>query len=93
MSPGYIGSYACDGLAMALHCVYHTKNLKECILKTINLRGDADSVGSVAAQLAGALYGIECLPKSLREMVLEWDNEGEIALRAKYLIEKNYKKQ
>ena len=42
--PGYIGSYAMDGFAMALHCVYHTSSLPQAILKCANLRGDADSV-------------------------------------------------
>jgi hypothetical protein len=31
--PGYIGSYAMDGLAMALHCVYTTETFKQALVK------------------------------------------------------------
>lgn len=48
-----------DALAMALHTVWHTNSFKECALKNTNMGGDCDSVGSVAGQIAGAVYGIE----------------------------------
>lgn len=51
--PGYIGSYAMDGLAMALHCVWTTTNFKDALLKCANLRGDSDSVCAVVGQIAG----------------------------------------
>ena len=51
-NPGYIGSYCMDGLAMALHVLYYTDNFVDAILKVVNLRGDADSVGSVVGQIA-----------------------------------------
>lgn len=31
--PGYVGSYAMDGLAMALHCVYTTETFKQALVK------------------------------------------------------------
>ncbi len=57
--PGYIGSYCMDALAMALHTVWHTSSYKECALKNTNMGGDCDSVGSIAGQIAGAVYGID----------------------------------
>jgi len=45
--PGYIGSYAMDGLAMALHCVYSTDSFEEAVLKCVNMAGDADTVGAI----------------------------------------------
>ena len=71
---------------MALHCLYRTDSFAECILKVINLGGDADSVGAVAGQLAGAVYGVNAIPREAKEALLRWDNNGEIALRGIYLF-------
>ena len=80
LQPGYIGSYCMDGLAMALHALYKTNSFKEAILKGVNLCGDADSVGSVIGQIAGAFYGLDSIPKDWIETINKWDN-NEIALR------------
>lgn len=77
---GYIGSYCMDGLAMALHVLYKTDSFESAILKVVNLRGDADSVGSVVGQIAGAYYGIDSIPKPWVEKINNWDN-NEIGLR------------
>lgn len=53
---GYIGSYAMDGLCMALHCVWTTNSFREALVKCANLRGDADSVCAVLGQMAGLLH-------------------------------------
>ena len=47
-----------DALAMALHTVWHSNSFKDCALKNANMGGDCDSVGSIAGQIAGAIYGI-----------------------------------
>ena len=80
LQPGYIGSYCMDGLAMALHVLYTTNSFEEAILKGVNLCGDADSVGSVIGQIAGAFYGLDSIPKDWIETINKWDN-NEIALR------------
>jgi ADP-ribosylglycohydrolase len=79
-NPGYIGSYCMDGLAMALHVLYYTNTFVDAILKAVNLRGDADSVGSVVGQIAGAYYGIDNIPKEWINTINNWDG-NEIALR------------
>lgn len=53
----YVGSYCMDGLAMALHCVYFTNSFKECALKVTKMGGDCDTVGAIAGQIAGTIYG------------------------------------
>lgn len=58
-SPGYIGSYCMDGLAMALHTVYHSKSFKECAIWNADIGGDCDTVGSIAGQISGAIYGVD----------------------------------
>ena len=83
-NPGYIGSYCMDGLSMALHVLYTTNSFKDAILKAVNLRGDADSVGSVVGQIAGAFYGVNNIPNDWIQKIQKWDN-NEIALRG-YLL-------
>jgi ADP-ribosyl-[dinitrogen reductase] hydrolase len=56
--PGYVGSYCMDALAMALHTVWFTNSFKEVALMNANMGGDCDTVGAIAGQIAGAMYGI-----------------------------------
>ena len=80
--PKYIGSYAMDAVAMAMHCVYTTSTFAEATLKAANMRGDSDSVGAVVGQLAGALYGVTSVPEAWLCRLQQWDGGGTIAARA-----------
>ena len=71
-----------DGMAMALHCVYTTTSLEDAILKCVNMAGDADTVGSITGQMAGAIYGCESIPQHWLRCIELWDGEGDIALKA-----------
>lgn len=84
----YTGAYAMDAMAMALHCVWHTNSFEEAMIKAINLCGDADSLGAVVGQLAGALYGMSAIPAEWVAAVQQWDEGGLIALRAYKLFHK-----
>jgi len=86
--PGYIGSYSMDCLAMALHCVSHTNSFVDALLMCANLRGDSDSVCAVTGQIAGAIYGLEGIPKDWVNEILKWDPKGYIPLRAYKLYTK-----
>lgn len=57
--PGYIGSYCMDALSMALHTVMFSNSFNEVACKNADLGGDCDTVGSIACQIAGALYGVD----------------------------------
>ena len=70
-----------DAMAMALHILVNTSNFEDAILKGVNLRGDADSVGAVIGQIAGAYYGLDGIPNEWFKKILEWDRNNEIALR------------
>lgn len=83
VSRGYFGSFCMDGLAMSLHAVYTTNTFEEAITKSVNMLGDADSVGAIAGQLAGAFYGYQQTQKYLLP-VLNWD-DNDIAFRAALL--------
>lgn len=59
-----------DALAMALHTVWKTNTFKEVAFLNANLGGDCDTVGAIAGQIAGAMYGIdESMLKLYSEMV------------------------
>ena len=83
--PGYIGSYCMDCLSMALHVLYTTHNFTDAIMKAVNLCGDADSIGSVVGQIAGAYYGLDSIPKDWIKTINKWD-QNEIALRGYILF-------
>jgi ADP-ribosylglycohydrolase len=48
-----------DALSMALHTVWFSKNWKEVAIRNADMGGDCDTVGSIAGQIAGALYGLD----------------------------------
>lgn len=48
-----------DALAMALHTVWFSNSFKEIALWNANMGGDCDTVGAIAGQIAGAIYGID----------------------------------
>ena len=41
--------------------------------------------------MAGAIYGVTRIPNEAKELIMKWDNEGEIALRAYKLFYKKLK--
>ncbi len=55
--------YVIDTLETAIYCLLTTNSYKECVLKTVNLGDDTDTLAAVAGGLAGALYGYEAIPK------------------------------
>jgi ADP-ribosyl-[dinitrogen reductase] hydrolase len=54
--------YVVRTLEAALWCVWKTDNFRDAVLLAVNLGDDADSVGAVTGQLAGALYGAANIP-------------------------------
>jgi len=54
--------FVIDALEAALWSFYHTHTYDEGLLKAVNLGGDADTVGAIYGQLAGAYYGFEAIP-------------------------------
>lgn len=47
-----------DALAMALHAVYFNDSFKQIAVKIADQGGDCDTVGAIAGQIAGAIYGV-----------------------------------
>ena len=54
--------YVLDTLEAALWSVASTASFEEALILAVNLAGDADTVGAVTGQLAGAIYGASAIP-------------------------------
>ena len=86
VSREYFGAYALDGLAIALWAVYHSNSATAAIAKAANVLGDADSTACIAGQLAGSFYGDASIDQRLLDMLLVWDPDREIEMRAALLF-------
>jgi ADP-ribosyl-[dinitrogen reductase] hydrolase len=75
--------YVVDTLEAALWAVGTSGDFGEAVLKAVNLGHDADSVGAVTGQVAGAIWGYSAIPAPWRER-LAW-HDG-IVSRGKALI-------
>ena len=58
--------YVVDTLQAAIWAVQTTKSFEAAVLKAVNLGDDADTVGAVTGQIAGAMYGYSKVPKALK---------------------------
>ena len=52
-------------LEAALWAFFTTDSFEDCVLRAVNLGEDADTVGAIAGQLAGACYGLSSIPTEL----------------------------
>lgn len=59
--------YVIHTLEAALWCVSETTTFRDAVLLGVNLGDDADTVGAVTGQIAGAAYGVSAVPE-------EWFN-------------------
>lgn len=59
--------YALNTWNIALWSLMTTDNYRDCVLKAVNLGGDADTDASVAGAIAGVIYGKDAIP-------MEWVN-------------------
>ena len=61
--PGNSSAYVVDTVQTVFHFLFSTNRFEECLVRTVNQGGDADTTGALAGMLAGALYGVRGLPK------------------------------
>ncbi len=54
--------YVPDTLHASIWSLVSTNTFHDCLLRAVNLGGDTDTTGCVAAGLAGAAYGISSVP-------------------------------
>jgi ADP-ribosylglycohydrolase len=72
-------------LEAAIWCIHNTNNFHDAIIKAINLGGDADTVGAVTGQIAGALYGMSSIQQ---EWIDDLHHKDKILLRAQALCDR-----
>jgi ADP-ribosyl-[dinitrogen reductase] hydrolase len=53
---------ASDTLLAAKWCVATTHSFETAVLQAVNMGGDADTIGAVTGQIAGAVYGVADIP-------------------------------
>lgn len=63
--------YVVDTWQAAWWCALQTDNFRDALLLAVNLGDDADTVGAVTGQLAGAMYGYDAIPTEWVD-VLAW---------------------
>jgi ADP-ribosyl-[dinitrogen reductase] hydrolase len=61
--PGRTSGYIVDTTQTVLDAFFNTTSFEECLVKTVNRGGDADTTGALAGQLAGACYGVDAIPE------------------------------
>ena len=62
--------YVVLALEAALWAVASTDTYEAAILAAVNLGDDADTTAAIAGQLAGALYGVDAIPKRWRNKLV-----------------------
>jgi len=71
--------YVVDALEAALWAFWNTENFKQGALAAVNLGDDADTTGAIYGQLAGAYYGVDCIPEHWRNSIAMADRIIELA--------------
>ncbi|WP_417521830.1 ADP-ribosylglycohydrolase family protein [Marinobacter sp.] len=57
------GGYVIDTLEAALWACYHSDDFESALITAVNLGEDADTVGAVTGQIAGAAWGVSAIPE------------------------------
>jgi ADP-ribosyl-[dinitrogen reductase] hydrolase len=57
-------AYIVDTIKTVFDGYFTTDNFEDCLVKTVNRGGDADTTGAIAGMLAGATWGAEAIPKA-----------------------------
>ncbi|KAF0109360.1 MAG: ADP-ribosylglycohydrolase, partial [Hyphomonadaceae bacterium] len=54
--------YVIDSIEAAIWCVANSDSFEEALILAVNLGGDADTIGAITGQLAGAIWGTRAIP-------------------------------
>jgi ADP-ribosyl-[dinitrogen reductase] hydrolase len=58
---------ASDTMISAKWAVGSTTNFRDAVLTAVNLGGDSDTIGAVAGQIAGSIYGYDSVPQEWKD--------------------------
>jgi len=80
--------YAVHSLEAALWSFYHSNSFEKALLLAVNLGDDADTVGAITGQIAGAFYGVEKIPESWKKNLCKYEMIDTVMDRLIDLMEK-----
>jgi ADP-ribosyl-[dinitrogen reductase] hydrolase len=60
---GMSSAYVVDTMQTVFDGYFQTVSFEDCLIRTVNHGGDADTTGAIAGALAGATYGLEAIPR------------------------------
>lgn len=60
--PGRTSGYIVDTTQTALDAFFSSTSFEDCVVRAVNRGGDADTIGALVGQLAGACYGVQAIP-------------------------------
>ncbi|MCG8548982.1 MAG: ADP-ribosyl-[dinitrogen reductase] hydrolase [Desulfobacterales bacterium] len=86
--PGKSSAYVVDTVQTVFHFLFSTDNFEDCLVGTVNQGGDADTTGALAGMLAGAVYGVQGIPKRWLKR-LDHRVCSEVDALAAYLVERS----
>ena len=61
--PKRSSAYIVDTVQTVFHGLFSSASFEDCLVKIVNLGGDADTTGAIAGMLAGAAYGESAIPQ------------------------------
>jgi ADP-ribosyl-[dinitrogen reductase] hydrolase len=82
---GRASGYIIDTMQTVFHCFFSTHSFEECLIQTVNFGEDADTTGAIVGMLAGALYGVDAIPKRWLKK-LDKDVKSEIEMQTQQLL-------
>ena len=74
--------YVVETLQAAIWAVENSPSFNTAILKAVNLGDDADTIGAVTGQIAGAIHGYSQIPKHLKTGL---NNERKLYVTSQFL--------
>jgi len=60
---GMSSAYVVDTMQTVFDGYFSTASFEECVIRTVNHGGDADTTGAIVGALAGATYGLNAVPR------------------------------
>ncbi len=73
--------YVVESLEAALWCFNTTDSYKKAVLRAANLGDDADTTAAICGQLAGAFYGVEAIPTSWKDKLVQYGDIEQLSSR------------
>ena len=61
---GACSAFIAETMQTVLHFYFATDSFEDCVVRTVNQGGDADTTGALAGMLAGATYGPAAIPEA-----------------------------